>query len=278
MNEFPLCLNTSTIRPAPLLEKVRVAGCAGYDAIEPWNDEVGDYVRQGGSLADLKSAIADAGLKVVSMIALHGWTTPDPAEYARVLDDCRARFEQAAALASPYIVASPPQQVVNLERAARRYGDLLRLGRQFGVVPAMEFLGFVAGVRSMAAAWAIAAGSGDSSACVVGDVFHLLRGGGRIDDLAMIDGPRMAIFHVNDLPEQPPFTEQEDGDRVMLGDGVADLPRVIAQLRLIGYRGPLSLELFNQALWERDPLEVAQRGLERLRALVGDPAAASASS
>ena len=57
-------------------------------------------------------------------------------------------------------------------------------------------------------------------------------------------------------------------DRVMLGEGIADLPRVIANLRSIGYGGPLSLELFNRTLWEHDPAEVARRGLDRLRALV----------
>jgi sugar phosphate isomerase/epimerase len=268
MTEFALCLNTSTIRPAPLLEKVRVAGRAGYDAIEPWNDEIDEYVRIGGSLTKLRQAIDDEGLKVVSMIALGGWTTPDPTAYRQALDECNRRFEQAAALGSSYIVASPPQQVINLEFAARRYADLLLLGRQHGVVPAMEFLGFVDGVRSLPAAWAIAAGWGDASACIVADVFHLLRGGGRLDDLGMIDGRRMAIFHINDVPASPPVTEQADGDRVMLGEGVADLPCVIELLRAIGYRGPLSLELFNEDLWRIDPLDVAMVGIERLRGLV----------
>ena len=54
----------------------------------------------------------------------------------------------------------------------------------------------------------------------------------------------------------------------MVGDGIADLPRVIANLRMIGYRGPLSLELFNSRLWAQDPLHVAKTGLERIRALV----------
>ena len=49
---------------------------------------------------------------------------------------------------------------------------------------------------------------------------------------------------------------------------LADLPRVIANLRSIGYRGPLSLELFNPGLWAADPLEVVRRGLEGVRALV----------
>jgi 2-keto-myo-inositol isomerase len=54
----------------------------------------------------------------------------------------------------------------------------------------------------------------------------------------------------------------------MVGEGIADLPRVIANLREIRYRGPLSLELFNRKLWDQDPLEVVTRGLERIRALV----------
>jgi sugar phosphate isomerase/epimerase len=54
----------------------------------------------------------------------------------------------------------------------------------------------------------------------------------------------------------------------MVGDGIADLPRVIANLRAIKYHGPLSVELFNRRLWAEDPFSVAQRGLARIRGLV----------
>jgi 2-keto-myo-inositol isomerase len=268
MGEFTYCLNTSTIRPTPLLEKIRIAGRAGYQAIEPWNDEVTDYLRGGGTLADLKSALADAGLKVVSVIALKDWITTDGEALARALEDCRRRMDQAAALGSPYIVASPPMEVVDLDRAADRYAQLLRLGRQAGVKPAMEFLGFVEGINTVASAWAIITGSGDPDATVVADVFHMMRGPGSIDDLPTLPGDRVAIFHMNDLPATPPPRQQVDADRVMLGEGIADLPRVLAHLRAIGYRGPLSLELFNPTLWEQDPGDVVRRGLDRMRALV----------
>ncbi len=268
MAEFLHCLNTSTIRPTPLLDKIRVAGAVGFQAVEPWNDEITEYLQQGGTLADLKTAIADAGLKVVSMIALHGWITAEGDEYRQVLDECRRRLEQAAALGSPYIVASPPREIVNLERASQRYAELLKLGRAFGVKPSVEFLGFVEGINSVAAAWAIAAGACDPEATIVPDVFHLLRGGRSVEDLLMIGGHRIAVFHINDLPASPLPSEQTDQDRVHIGEGIAKLPRVIALLRTIGYRGPLSLELFNKTLWTQDPAEVARKGLERMRALV----------
>jgi sugar phosphate isomerase/epimerase len=270
MSEFVYCLNTSTIRPTPLLTKIAIAGKAGFAAIEPWNDEITDYLKTGGSVAELKRAIADAGLKVVSVIALHSWVTSEGDDHRRVLDECRRRMTQAAELGSPYIVASPPQEVVDVKRAGDRFAELLELGEQVGVVPSMEFLGFVDGVKNVATAWAIAAGSGQprAKATVVADVFHMMRGGGSVDDLLSIRGDRLACFHINDLPAVPDPLTQRDEDRVMVGEGIADLPRVIANLRTIGYRGPLSLELFNRKLWEQDPLEVVTRGLDRIRDLV----------
>ncbi len=268
MSEFIYCLNTSTIRPTPLLEKIAIAGKAGYQAIEPWNDEITAYLQQGGSIAELKRALADAGLKVVSMIALHSWVTSEGNEHRRVLDECRRRMEQAAELGSPYIVASPPQEVVDVGRASKRFGELLEIGTRLGITPSMEFLGFVDGVNNVSTAWAIAAGAGTprAKATIVADVFHMMRGGGSIDDLLKIKGDQLACFHINDLPAVPDPLVQRDEDRVMVGEGIADLPRVIANLRKIAYRGPLSLELFNRTLWEHDPLEVVKRGLDRIRA------------
>ncbi len=268
MSDFVYCLNTSTIRPTPLLEKIRVAGLAGYQAIEPWNDEIDEYVAKGGSISALKKSIADSGLKVVSVIALHSWITSDGAAHAAVLDECRRRMDQAVQLGSPYIVASPPQEVVDLDRAIARFAERMAIGTSLGVTPTREFLGFVDGIKNVASAWAIAKGTGDPRATVVADVFHMIRGGGSIDDLLKLSGDRLANFHINDVPADPDPLTQTDYDRVMVGDGIADLPKVIANLRSIGYHGPLSLELFNRDLWECDPETVVKRGLERIRSLV----------
>jgi 2-keto-myo-inositol isomerase len=265
---FLYCLNTSTIRPTPLLEKIRVAGRAGYSAIEPWNDEVDAYLADGGSISELRSALGDAGLKVVSMICVHSWVTAEGEAYRLVLDDCRRRMDQAAELGSPYIVASPPKEVVDLNHAAERFVELLRIGREAGVTPSMEFLGFVDGIKNVDSALTIALGSRDPKATVVADVFHMIRGGGSVDDLLKLRGDQLACFHINDVPASPDPLTQSDGDRVLPGDGIADLPRVIANLREIDYRGPLSLELFNPSLWAEDPLEVVSRGLNRVKGYV----------
>ena len=158
--------------------------------------------------------------------------------------------------------------MVELDRATRRFGDLLDMGKRIGILPSMEFLGFVDGIKNVASAWAIASGTGDPKAKLVADVFHMIRGGGSVDDLLLVPGDRMSCFHINDVPAKPDPLTQTDADRVMLGEGIADLPRVIANLRAIKYHGPISLELFNPLLWVQDPYEVVKTGLDRIRSLV----------
>ncbi len=268
MPAFTYCLNTSTIRPTPLLKKIEVASRAGYSAIEPWNVEIDEYLAQGGSIPELRRALDGAGLKVVSMIALGDWITTEGEAHTRALDECKRRMAQAAELGSPSIVASPPHEVVDLAHAGKRFTELFAIGESMGVAPSMEFLGFVAGVHTLDQAWTIASATGHPRATIVADVFHLIRGGGKVDDLLRIQGSQLSIFHINDLPPVPDPLAQRDEDRVMVGEGIAPLPRVIANLRTIGYSGPISLELFNRDLWALDPLNVVQEGIDAIRDLV----------
>ena len=62
--------------------------------------------------------------------------------------------------------------------------------------------------------------------------------------------------------------QQNEADRVMVGDGAIDLHAEITALRELGYDRTISLELFNPQLWEQDPLDVLKLGMERLQALL----------
>ena len=137
------------------------------------------------------------------MIALHGWITAEGDEIPEVLDDCRRRMDQAAALGSPYIVASPPQEVVDLDRATRRFGDLLAWARVGRRCPRWSSSGFVDGIKDVAGAWAIASGTGDPGRTIVADVFHMIRGGGSVDDLLTSPAIGSPCFHINDVPATP---------------------------------------------------------------------------
>ena len=43
---------------------------------------------------------------------------------------------------------------------------------------------------------------------------------------------------------------------------------MLRDLRKLGFKGVLSLELFNRDYWKQDPLQVARTGLEKMKAVV----------
>lgn len=262
------CLNTSTIRPASLPDKIDAAAAAGFRAVELWNPDVFAYLEAGGTLAEVRERLAGHGLTVPSMIAIMGFVGSEAPGRAERLQEARRRMEQARDLGAPFIVASPPPGRADLARCGEDYAGLLALGREIGIRPAMEFLGFVEHVNSIAAAREIMERSGDPSATIVIDWFHMVRGDGRDtirEDLRALRPEQIAIVHLDDVPFDRPFATMTDGDRVMPGDGDIPLDELFGILDEIGYRGPVSLELFSEALWARDPFTVAREGFEKSR-------------
>ncbi len=266
MSTFQYCLNSSTIRPAPLLEKIRIAGTLGYAAIELWNDDLNAHVQSGGSTREVRQRLDDAGLQVPTVIAVHGWLGSSGVAHVRALDEARRRMQQAVEVGASHIVASPAMDAVDLSRGGENYRELLEMGRQIGVAPAMEYLGFVASVYTINQAWRIAVDADHPDATLVMDPFHILRGGGLLESIAKVPGDKVAIWHWNDIPATKPAAEQTDADRVFPGDGIGPLKEIERLARQQGYSGFVSLELFNPKLWARDPEEVARIGLDKMQA------------
>ncbi len=267
MPRFRYCLNASTIRPAPLLSKIRIAARAGYEAIEIWHDDLNAHLAGGGSLADVRHALHDHRLSVPTTIYLKGWLDTTGSEHVRELDECRRRMEQSAAIGAAHIIAGPPQGKVERALGGRNYRELLELGREIGVKPAMEFLGFVDDVNRIEDALDIMDRADHPDATIVLDPFHVFRGGGSMDAIATIPGDRIAISHFNDTPADPPRPQQHDKDRVMPGDGHLDLRRYLDLLAGTGYQGFLSLELFREDLWASNLEDVARVGLEKMKSV-----------
>ena len=81
---------------------------------------------------------------------------------------------------------------------------------------------------------------------------------------------------VTGIDTDPPREKIGDADRVYPGDGVAPLNTIFRDLHQTGFRGMLSLELFNREYWKQDALTVAKTGLEKTREAVRKSLAKSA--
>lgn len=268
MPMFP-CLNTSTIRPVPLADKLQLIAGAGFQHVELWNDDMDLHLRQTGeTLADLRRRIDDQGLTVQSVIAFMGWAEASASGLNTVLDECRRRAEQAAAVGSRAIVVSPPMEDLPEDQFAERFELVLQIALEHGLVPMLEFLGFTQKYKSIDSVIGVSRRYPAGAVPIVADTYHLLRGGGQLEDVLKIVAAELGMFHINDLPASPPVLTQTDFDRVMLGEGIVPLDLTISLLRQIGYNGPVSLELFNEKLWQADPAEVLKTGFDRLSRLL----------
>lgn len=263
-----LCLNTSTIRPVGLLDKIRLAGRHGFAGIELWLDDVEAFLAAGGQRSEIQAELARFGLQVPCVIALKGWADAAPDAYPAIREQARQRMLLAAQLGSQSMIATPPRTACDLERVTARYRDLLPLGRECGIRLAMEYLGFSQSVWRIDQAWQVVRDARSDEARLVLDSFHTFRGGSNLADLDAIEAGRICVYHVNDAPGHIPREQQVDADRVMPGDGILDLRTQIALLRKWGYRGAVSLELFNPQLWAQDPDQVVALGMKRLQDLL----------
>ena len=252
----------------PILRQIEVAAQVGYEAIELWHDHIDTFIEQGGSVSDIRKAVDDAGLAVPTTIYLAGWFDTDGEEHANAIDECKRRMEHSAVLGAPHIIAGPPMGTADYDIGANHYRELLEIGDEFGVKPSMEFLGFVDQLNTIEDALEVMEKSGRDDATTILDPFHIFRGGGSVESIAKLSADQIGISHYNDIPAEPTRLEQHDKDRVMPGDGVFDLRRYLDLLAEVGYDRYLSLELFREDLWERDPLEVATIGMEKMRSTV----------
>jgi len=268
LSPWPIALNTSTIRPASLEDKLAAAVRTGYDAIELWVNELEEYEAGGGDLKDLASSIRDRGLFVPNVIGLWSCMPATEDEFEASLEATRNRMRMSAAAGSQHVAAipAPDRPDFDLQWGTHCYRELLRIGRdEFGITVAFEFVGFFKGIHRLGQASAIALDADDPDACLIMDTFHLYRGGSGFEGIRHLDGDFIADFHWNDVPADPRRDQLGDEHRIYPGDGILPLERVLQHLKAIEYTGPLSLEMFKREHWEQKPEEVARTGLERIR-------------
>jgi sugar phosphate isomerase/epimerase len=268
---FRYCLNTSTIHGQKLsLDKeIETAAKAGYNAIEPWVDNINNYTKGGGNLKDLRKRIADLGLTVESAISFFRWIVDDDSQRARGLEQAKRDMDILAQIGGKRIAAPPAgatrEPGLDLLKAAERYRTLLELGDKIGVVPQIELWGSSKNLHRLGQCMFVVIESGHSKACLIPDVYHIYRGGSDFTGLKLLSANAIHVFHLNDYPAEPPRDRISDRDRVMPGDGIAPLTQILRDLHANRSQAVLSLELFNPTYWKQDPLTVAKTGLAKMK-------------
>jgi sugar phosphate isomerase/epimerase len=269
---FGYCLNTSTIRGNKLdiVAVVNAASKAGFHALEPWITELDAYTAQGGTLKDLGKRIVDAGLTVENAIAFNSFLDDDEARRTASMEKLKVDMDKVAQIGGKRIAVPPGNSkiAVSLDNAATYYRAALEMGEKMSVQPLLELWGThpLLGPLSHGIYVTVAAGRADASLLL--DVFHLYTSGTPFVALKQINGASLHVMHLNDYPQAADSSTLNDGSRIYPGDGVAPFRQILRDLRDSGFRGYLSLELFNRDYWTRSADDNLKTAMEKIRATV----------
>ena len=88
------------------------------------------------------------------------------------------------------------------------------------------------------------------------DFFHFWSGLSKFEDLDLLEPGELAHTHFQDLLDTPRELINNDS-RLIPGDGIAPVVRILQKLAEKEYTGPLSVELFRAEWVQGDPFEVA---------------------
>jgi len=151
----------------------------------------------------------------------------------------------------------------SLEPIARALVDLAEATDDTDVDIAVEFNASPV-VKSLGSAVRVAEIAGHPRVGVLFDTAHYHVTPTKFEDINGNSVRWIKHVHLNDMPDTPADLTARDFDRVLPGEGVLDLPEIIAALERNGYEGYFAIELFNADLWALPARETARRCYESL--------------
>jgi sugar phosphate isomerase/epimerase len=249
---------------ASFADDVRAYAAAGVDAIGIWELKLGE-----SSLDELRASGLGSATAVPSVPSIHPLPLLPGPETARERVDALLRSLEVLAPFAPGAVlcfTGPGDR----ETAVRGVREIAREAERLGLRLAVEPF-----QREGIESWSILNTLGDAAEFVeevgseaVGiqfDVWHLWNTPDLFEELERHAG-LIAGVHVNDVREPT----RGWADRVLPGDGVADLPAILGALDAAGWDGCYDLEIFSDngafgsaypdSLWDLDVAELARRG------------------
>jgi 2-keto-myo-inositol isomerase len=233
---------------------------AGIRNVEPSAASVDDYLKT-DSLASAKRLLSDNGLRIVSgAVEVTGLWEPNP-NFSKNLDAFRKRCEQFAELGAP-LVYSPCATTARFTpddyaRSVDNIRQTAEAARQFKLKVAAEFVRSSTFLASLPTALRLYREAAHLNFGILFDCYHFWSGPNKFEDMDLIRPGEIIHAHLNDTQDLP--RELLDlRSRVIPGDGVAPLAKILAKLADKGYSGPISVELFLPKFQEADPFELAK--------------------
>ncbi len=251
--------------PYALEKDVEAAGEAGFQGIEIWKNKLDSFLQTRGK-EELKDLLTRYGLEVAAICAFSGYVWCTEEEFENRLMETKKYFEVANHIGCESLIVCAEEIKIGLEEAiethAARLARLADVGEDYGVKIALEWF------SSLREGFKVIEKANHDYLGMVIDTFHWYRGDGDIGSIDLTPRGKLFMMHINDC-ENLPRENLSDKNRLYCGLGVIPLVEILRKLKHLYYQGYLSVEIFREEYWRRDPLTISRESLETLRNVIG---------
>lgn len=257
-----------------LVEKLHACAAAGFDGIEIMD---ADLTAAYESPEEIRALCDRLGLTVDLFQPMRDFEGVDDAVLEDNLRRARAKFEVMRRLgASMILLCSNVATATISDRrtTAAQLAKLADLAAEYQIDIAYEALAWGRFVSDYRDAWALVQLADRPNLGICLDSFHVLSRGHDPAAIEGIDAEKLFFLQLADAPEMDlDVLSWSRHHRLFPGEGDFDLTRFLSHVLRAGYRGPLSLEVFNDTFRQTDAKRTAAHALRSLRWLLDRAAA-----
>ncbi|MEU0794997.1 TIM barrel protein [Amycolatopsis sp. NPDC005961] len=250
-----------------LEDKLTAAARAGFDGVEIFEN---DLVASSWSAKEISEHCAELGLSIDLYQPFRDFEAVPPDVLARNLRRAELKFDVMDQLGvDTMLVCSTvsPDAVDDDDLAAEQLHLLAERAAARGIRIAYEALAWGRFVNTYEHSWRIVRRAAHPALGLCLDSFHILSRGSDPAAIRTIPGEKLFFLQLADAPRlQMDVLQWSRHHRLFPGQGAFDLTAFTGHVLAAGYRGPLSLEVFNDVFRQADPGPAA---VDAMRSLLG---------
>ena len=264
--------STATVTvPGTLRDKLEAIAAAGFKGVEIFEQ---DFIAHDGGPREVGRMVRDHGLEIVLFQPFRDFEgLPEP-HRRRAFARAERKFDLMAELGTRDILICSsvhPEALGGIDRMADDFAALGEIAAPRGIRLGYEALAWGRHVFDHRDAWEVVRRADHPNVGLILDSFHTLAR--RIDPntIRRIPGDKIFFVQLADAPAiEMDLLYWSRHFRNMPGEGDLDVRGFMRAVAATGYRGPVSLEIFNDQFHGGSARGVAQDGYRSVMALMDD--------
>ena len=248
-----------------LREKLEAIAAAGFKSVEIFESDLLSY---NGTPADVAKDLASLGLKPITFQPFRDFEGMPESQRQKTFDRAERKFDLMQELGCPLLMVCSnvsPESVGGIDRAAADFNELGERAAKRGLKVGFEALAWGRHINDYRDAWEVVRRADHKAVGLVLDTFHTCARKTDLKPIYAIPGDRIFLVQLADAPWlEMDVLSWSRHFRCFPGQGDMPVIDFMTAVQATGYRGDLSLEIFNDQFRAGSPRSVALDGQRSL--------------